>query len=716
MKHLFNACIFCNRMHQFLLLSVAWTLIPFVSLCRADQTSPAEDFPVDFTALSLEELKNVEIISVSKKPEKISLTPAAVFVITQEDIRRSGVTTIPDALRLAPGVQVARMDTHKWAVSVRGFNQLYANKLLVMIDGRSVYSPIFSGVLWDVQDTLLADIERIEIIRGPGSTLWGANAVNGVINIITKNAKDTRGGLVTAGNGTKEHAFGSVRYGDVLGEVAHYRIYAKYFQRDQLDDSVRDESAVINDDSEEVWDIDNMSADHWNGFRWGFRMDWEPAASDALCLQGEAYINGDDIEEYPIFGDSGAPDGKTSRNEGGHFLARWRHTLSETSETAFQMYYDRTKRDSPEAKYEVNTFDFDFQHHFVGGKRHEITWGLGYRFISDRIDDFSFNFYPVVFDPDSRDQSLFSAFVQDQMDIIEDRLSLTLGSKFEHNEFTGYEVQPAVRILWTPGERHSVWGAVSRAVRAPARSDHDGSIPVQIRRPSSEADYGEGTIIIDTESGSDDFDSEEVIAYEIGYRLCLTDRVWVDIAIFYNEYKGLKTMEEYLLGDSEETESSREADIALNEAFASHINQFYPENRMKGYTYGFEMIADWKAADWWRLNFIYSYLETQMCLTDDSTDIKSEPKIEGDSPRYQFSARSTMNITKKLELDLWLRYVDNLPARHIPSYTTLDTRLSWRPVKTLELSLIGQDLLDSHPEFSAHEVERSAYFKVTWKF
>ena len=676
-----------------------------VPSCRAGDYDPADDFPIDFTALSLEELKNVEVISVSKKPEKIFQAPAAVFVITQEDIRRSGVTTLADALRLAPGVQVARTSTRGWAISVRGFNDLYSNKLLVMIDGRSVYSSIFSGVFWDTQDTLLADIDRIEVIRGPGSTLWGANAVNGVINIITKPAKETQGALITVAGGTKDHFIGSTRYGDILGEDAHYRIYAKLFTRDEMGEAGF-ENTSERDEHVDVLTKD-ISTDAWMGIRAG-----------CLSVQGEAYANRDDTEAEE---DSDFP-GETredSRIEGGYLRGQWRHVFSESSDTLFRMYYDRDKRDTAEAKYSVNTFDFDFQHRLAAGKRHEVTWGVGYRFISDEIENFSFQSYLVFFDPERRDQYLLSAFVQDRMEIIADRLQLTIGTKVEHNDFTGYEVQPDIRFLWTPWERQSFWGSVSRSVRAPARLDHDGSIGIQFHRKvpperpagESEPDYSDG-LVIETESGSESFDSEELIACQIGCRLQPADRFWLDLAAFYNRYKALKTSAaEHLVTSAESCE------VDFIPGMPHYVNRSYLENEMKGYSYGFELAADWQVTDGWRLSSAYAYLETDMRLTGNSMDTDAKSKIEGGSPRHQFSLRSSLNMTKKLELDLWLRYVDPLPAKQIDRYTALDARIAWRPGKNLELSVTGQNLLEHrHPEFSSLEVERSVYGKVAWQF
>lgn len=721
----------CNFFRKARLIFSVMILAIFVLILQkpdslADNNS-AQECSIDFTTLSLEELKNVEIISVSKKPEKVSQAAAAVFVITQEDIRRSGVTRIPEALRLAPGVQVARVNTHGWAISVRGFNEIYSNKLLVLIDGRSVYTPIFSGVFWDVQDTMIEDIERIEVIRGPGSALWGANAVNGVINIITRNANKTQGGLISAGG--YEHGFVSIRYGDVLGNGFYYRVYGKYSSNGHLDNLAmknwkgHGRAYILKED---------VHTDDWHEFRGGFRVDRKLENTDSFTLQGEAYADEDDMEMdiQDEFCDN-QDDMKTesyhedSRIEGMHLLGRWDHTFSEKSDTVLQIYFDHTERDSMQAKFSINTFDLDFQHWFAPGLRHEITWGLGYRFISDQLDNFSL----TSFDPGSRDQHLFSAFIQDEVQLVEDRLRLTVGSKFEHNDFTGSEIQPSIRFLWTPRERHSLWGSVSRAVRVPARSEYDGIMLIgpiyesanPESRKASAFEPGDNSpeqmFFTTSELGNDSLDSEDVIAFEVGYRLQPADRLWLDIAAFYNYYRGLQTKEKYKPGIIR-----KEWDMILqlikNEWDNSDKNYLikYLDNKMDGKTYGIEAAADWQITDQWNLRTSYSYL--QMCMNlNDSTDNTSKLLTEGSSPHHQFSLRSSLDITKQTELDLWLRYVGDLPAKPAKSYVTLDARLAWRPFEELEFSLTGQNLLDKqHPEFSVLEVERSVYGKVTWRF
>jgi iron complex outermembrane receptor protein len=648
----------------------------------------ANDGP-DLLDMSLEDLMNIEITSVSKKPQKLSAAASAVFVITQEDIRRSGATSIPEVLRMVPGLQVARIDANIWAVTARGFNGRFANKLLVLMDGRSLYTPLYSGVYWDEKDTLLEDVDRIEVIRGPGATLWGANAVNGVINIITKQAKDTQGALVSGGVGTEEQGFGGVRYGGKVGDHAYYRIYAKYFNRDGGVDAFGDDTA-----------------DDWDTLRAGFRADWQVGADDQMTLLGDVY-NGNESETYQELSLL-PPFEVTIQQEsdvtGGNLLGRWTRTLSDTSDMELQLYFDREESDTDVLATINNTFDVNLQHRFSLGKRQEIIWGLGYRFSSD---DFR-NTFNISINPDSRHDQLFSLFIQDEITLLKD-LHLTVGSKFEDNDYTGLEIQPSVRVMWTPKERHSVWAAVSRAVRTPSRSEHDirinsGVLPPDVLFPGSPP-------AVTALFGDRGFESEELLAYELGYRVQPMDKLSLDVAAFYSDYSDLRTFE---LGE------------IFPEASPSPEHLVIPlrvDNKMDGRTYGIELAAEWRVSDRWQLKAAYTYLQEQLRLDGDSQDISSEDG-EGENPHNQLSLRSCMDLPRNVEFDLWARYVDNLPSQDVGSYVTLDARLSWRPRYDLELSLVGQNLLDDHhPEFtpeiidtSSSEVERSVYGKVTWQF
>ncbi|MBI2927323.1 MAG: TonB-dependent receptor [Verrucomicrobia bacterium] len=667
------------------------------SFVHAAEANPAALPPAQLGELSLEQLMNLEVISVSKRAEKISSAPAAIFVLTQDDLRHIGVTSLAEALRLVPGLNVARADAHTWAVSARGFNDVFANKLLVQIDGRSVYTPLFSGVHWDVQDTLLEDIDRIEVVRGPGGTLWGANAVNGVINILTKPAKDTLGLLVTAGGGTEEHGYVGARYGLPLADRAWLRFYGKYFNRD---DSV-------------MLGSERPGEDDWRVGQGGFRLDWEPSQANALTLQGDLYAG---REEQIFHANALTPPYALARPNdlnfsGGNVLGRWTHAFSAESELQVQLYFDRTVRNSVSLHETRDTYDLDAQHHFPLGARQEVVWGVGYRFSHDELGDGLNIFFP----DHSRDLQLFSAFAQDEIALVKDRLKLTVGSKFEHNDFSGFEAQPSARLAWEPHERHTLWASVARAVRTPSRAEAgvriNGSV-LPPGPPGPPASSGAALPAMIGFFGSEDFRSEHLLAYELGYRLRPHERVALDLAGFFNDYAHLRSLEQ---GTPRLEGTPLPTNVLLPMTAANHL---------VGTAYGMELAANYQLADWWRLTAAYTFLELQVRARHGSTDI-SAPTLEGQSPQQQFTLRSSLDLPGQVELDAALRYVDQLPGLGVPAYTALDVRLGWRPVRNLELSLVGQNLLDDrHPEFLASpftrtqstEVERSFFGKLTWRF
>ncbi len=672
--------------------------------CLADDDNQLPGSEIDFTMLSLEELKNVEIISVSKKPEKVSEVPAAVFVITREDIQRSGATSIPDMLRMAPGVQVARTELSEWAVTVRSLNGEFSDTLLVMVDGRSVYTPVFSGVFWDVQDTVTEDIERIEVIRGPGAAVWGANAVSGVINIITRNAKDTQGWLFEALGGTGRES-GTLRYGDSVGDKTYYRAYVKYFNQDR---------PAGNDTDTHFWQ--DITADNWHSVQGGFRIDHAPGTgpeTDSLTLQGQAYSNRHDSEFnrlllYPPYR---IKQTDVSKAEGCHILGRWEHMISETSNAVLQLYYDHAIKDYNPGSSRIDTVDLEFRHRFAVFPRHDIIWGMGYRFIAD---DFfikgDVNKFQVSMNPERLEQNIFSAFVQDKIQMVQDRLVLTVGSKFERNDYSGFELQPGVRILWTPGERHALWGAISKAVRTPSRIEQgiNGIIDItddmhDAVDPEDSDKYIPGVPGMAMVFGNDSLNPEKLLAYEAGYRVEPTSSLFLDIAAFYNSYDDLIV-------------SSYREDIMNTEPFPHYMVPFYIDNSMRGESWGCEIAGDWQAAPLWRLRGSYTYLKTRLIQTFAVQDIIKRIEVKS-NPCHQFSLRSSLDITRQIKFDLWLRYVDNLSENNIDSYTTLDLRIAWNPVENLELSIVGQNLFERHHrEFSLFKVERGGYFKLTWRF
>lgn len=665
----------------YLLFSILFLLVAAVAWGANHESDTQLEF---LKQLSLEELTTLEVTSVSKNPEKLIDAAAAIFVITAEDLRRGGFTCIPEALRLVPGVQVAHIDANKWAISARGSNAWFANKLLVLIDGRTVYSPLYSGVWWDVQDTMIEDIERIEVIRGPGATLWGANAVNGVINIITKKARDTKGILVTAGAGNLEQGFGSLRYGGSIGENIDYRGYLKYFNRDNFEQA-----------------DGHQAAGDWDSLRGGFRLDWERSSNTSITFQGDIYSGNSGLTSN--FSGS-IPEQSYNDNadiSGGNLLGRWTQTLAADSELSLQTYYDRTVREMKLVSETRDTFDLEFQHNFLWRGRQKITWGAGYRVTHDNIDKNEL----VTFDPDSRTDQLFSAFVQNQISFLQDQLVLTLGSKFEYNDYSGFEVQPSARLRWSFLSGHTLWAAVSRAVRTPSRTDHDVRILLGAFQTGSTINYF-------TMNGNNDFDSEEVITYEVGYRFYQMKRFSLDVTAFYNIYHDLRTT----------TMAPPKPPILTSPPPPERDFPMYIVNEYHTDTCGIEVSGDLELTDWWQLSCTYSWFHTHLYAGDERPGLDI---AEGNSPSHQFTCRSFMNLPYNLELDTALFYVDDLSNVYmdVPSYTRVDLRLGWQPRQNLELSLKLENLLDNrHPEFSgsdgvvATQVPRSFYGKVTWKF
>jgi iron complex outermembrane receptor protein len=650
-------------------------------------------------SLALEELIEVKIFDpeaglASRKVQRLTNTPAALFVITQEDIRRAGITHLAEALRMVPGVQVARINSSKWAISARGFNGMFASKLLVMIDGRNVYTLLRSEVFWDVQDTLLEDVERIEVIRGPGASLWGANAVNGIINIITKSAAKTQGNLVTAtvGQGEERGIFG-IRHGGAINDDTNYRVYGKFYEHNGFLES-----------------SDNEQQDNWQQKRAGFRIDQKTTNDDNLTFQGDIYHGFAKQQLLNLMiGDSLIDRTKLS---GFNLLGRWQHQL-DNGDMILQTYYDQTKREEITLGEQRGTFDIDFQHRWQ--HNHEFIWGLGYRYTHDNMDDS----ISVSYNPKKRQDHLFSAFMQGEFMIQPERLKLILGSKFEHNDYSGFEIQPTTRLLWTPNDTHSVWAAVSRAVRSPARTDEnvqyilpDKAILTIVQ--NSNRDYSSivpeqiPTIII---QGNLDYHSETVLAYELGYRLSINNRFMLDTSLFYNEYNHLRIL-----------------DVA--EIMSPKMVLLKNANKMYGESYGLEIVASWQAHNKWKLITTYSYLDLQLHLRAGTQlvppmDSFFSEQEEGDNPHHQASIRSLLTLPYNLELDTALFYVDNVPNQLASNYTRFDVRLGWHS-KNMELSLGVRNLFDNqHREFGdsvsrnymlAIEVQRAFYMQLKYRF
>jgi len=602
--------------------------------------------PASFAELSLEELSNIEITSVSKRPEKLSEAAAAIFVITREDIHRSGAASIPEALRMAPNLQVAQINSSQYAITARGFNTSTANKLLVLIDGRSVYTPLYSGVFWDVQDVLMEDIERIEVISGPGGTLWGSNAVNGVINIITRHTNDTQGKLVTLSAGNQDRGSAGFRLGGKLSDEGTYRIYAKH--------SEHDDTALANGAS---------AFDSWRKSQAGFRTDWKKG-NDSLTLQGDAY--------------TGSIDSLLTRDaliEGANVLTRWQRKLASDSDLQIQFYYDHTKRDFTGNGNETrNTADIDFLHRFKPAEDHEIVWGGGYRASKDHV----VNSPSFAIIPDEQQLDITNLFVQDSVTLIKNRLQLTVGSKFEHNGYTGMEIQPSIRLAWKPRERELAWAAISRAVRTPSRIDHDIFIP------------GSAPFLI---AGGPNFESETLLAYELGYRIQPNARTSLSINTFYNVYKNIRTA-----------------------TLIPGTSTFVINNGEKGDTYGVELWGELALTDAWRLKAGYAFLQEDLQLADGSLSTG-----EANDAKHRFLLRSSTDLSSTVGLDWTLTHVSALTRFAVPAYTSLDMRVGWKVNKQLEISFIGRNLLDNqHPEFGTitnrSEIQRSGLVRATWQF
>ena len=646
-----------------------------------------QEVHADLTRLNLEELMAIQVTSVSKGEEEFSKVASAIFVLTQDDLRRSGVNSIPEALRMVPGVQVAQIDSSTWAITARGFNSRFANKLLVMINGRSVYSHVFAGVFWDEQDLILEDIERIEVIRGPGGALWGANAVNGVINIITKNSQETLGGQVSAGGGNLDRFIGSIRYGEKIGEDAAVRVYGNYRNRSNLDDLQG-----------------NPAPDEFESGRGGMRVDWDVSESNSLMFQGNLFEGefagktSDAVTSLAPLTTSDVIEDTNVRTS--DFITRWKHRFSDTSDMTLQFYYNHDHRNSRILQeLSVDTYDIDFQHRFQIGSRHNMLWGLGHRYIHDSFR----NSIGISYFPNSNLNYISSAFIQDKIALIQDELYLTLGSKFSINNFTGFEFQPSARLAWTPNERHTVWMAVSRAVRTPSRSGDSGRFNAAV------VTLPGPTPALAVIQGQKDFESENVLATEVGYRLRPHEKLFFDVATFLNIFRD---------GHSFEVEAP-----FVNSSGVLEL-PIVSRNRLDGESFGVELAATWDVVDWWRLNGTFTWLQMDLRKDPISTD-QNVVGFEGNDPEFQWNIRSHIDLSSKWEFDQSLYFVDALQSQQVRSYFRLDLRLGWRPINNIEVSIVGQNLLDNqHQEWGNDRiqtndrnlVERSVFGKLVWKF
>ncbi len=642
----------------------------------------------DFFDLPLEDLMNIEVTSVSKQSEKASEAAAAIYVITQEDIRRSGLTTVPELLRMAPGVQVAQIDSNKWAITSRGFNRQFSNKLLVLIDGRSVYTPSFSGVFWDAQDLILKDIDRIEVIRGPGATLWGANAVNGVINIITKTADKTQGSYVAARYGNYERGTLEARHGAELGDGGHIRLYGKHRRFDEY---------------ENVLGLD--ANDDWSMSQAGFRWDSTNNTKNDFTIQGDIYY-GDKDQSAISYPSSTSPLGFTARTvdenfSGGNILTRWTQEQSAQSETTLQAYFDLTHRSRSPLTETVATADLDFHHNYQINERNNLVWGLGYRHITTNFKSSEL----VVYDRNTYQDDIISGFIQNKFTLIPNELYLTAGSKFEHNDLSGYEYQPSARVSWEIDDKKTAWASVSRSVRTPSQNEAYNDFIVSSLPPNSLLGPGTPASQI-TWVGDRSVNAENMMAYEIGYRTQLTNNSSLDFSAFYNDYHDLRTFD---------NTAGPVVDVRSGQPF--FVLPHLISNNSDAETYGFEVAGNWQVSNKWRLTGNYSFIRIHIHSKGNASPLFTETE-EGTTPQHMFNIHSLYNITENIEWDNAVYYADNLSAAGVSNYTRFDTRISWKPRENLRLTLVGQNLFDEHQEFNeslygvASEIGRSIYGQV----
>jgi iron complex outermembrane recepter protein len=647
---------------------------------RADNPVAAQDTPGRLKHLSLEQLGSIAVTTASKEPVSVARTPAAIYVLTQEDIRRSGATSIPEVLRLVPGVEVARIDSDKWSIGVRGFGSRLSRSVLVLIDGRSVYTQLFAGVYWEIQDTLLEDIDRIEVIRGPGGTIWGANAVNAVINIITMPAKETHGTLVSIGGGNVDQGTGGVRYGGGRGQNFDYRVYGKAFSRGPEFHSDHDQF--------DVWEMGQA----------GFRMDWNASTPSSFTLQGDLY-NADEGERVTI-GSYTAPYTATvdepGEATGGNLLGRWHREIGRWGDVRVQTYYDRTNRREATFAESRDTFDVDFIHHLTLPGHQDFLWGLGARLSSGNAVNVS---PTILFIPGHRTDKLYTGFVQDEIPVVGDQLSITLGSKVLHNIYTGYELQPSARLLWNPKPEQTLWAGVTRAVRTPSRVDDEDELSGLITPapPTFIRLIGDGN-----------FTSEHLVSYEAGYRGILGASLRLDITAFYNNYNRLLSLQPGTPFQE------------ISPAPAHLVVPVFIRNGVMATTDGIEISPDWRPTQWWRLQGSYSFLHMDVANRPGYSNFTPPSSTEGSSPLHQVVAQSFLDLPCKLEFGQTYRYVSALPAQNVQAYSTADVRIGWQPTKSFEFSVSAQNLFQpEHAEFSGDPgplvgIRRSVYAKITW--
>jgi iron complex outermembrane receptor protein len=651
----------------------------------------AQTRPVDLTEVTLEDLMNIQVTSASRKEERAEDVPAAVYVLTDDDIRRSGMTSVPDLLRLVPGVQVAQINSSKWAVSVRGFNSLYSNKVLVLVDGRSVYNLLFAGALWDTEDLMLEDIDRIEVIRGPGAAVWGANAVDGVINILTRSAADTKGLLVRAGGGTFDRSNVAVRYGGTAGSNGSYRSYAQ-----------------LSDHGDSVLASGGAANDNWRSLTSGFRGDWS-MGPDAYMFQGTVSAG----QQRPLWvnlnpSTSGQLDTSgVSDTQVGDVLGRWTHTRGNGATLQLQSFVDVAHRRESIGDYHHHTLDLDAVYHTALGKRNDLVLGGGYRYISEAVDGglgYSFN-------PNSLQENLINAFAQDDIWLVGHRVKLTLGSKFEHYADEGLGVQPTARIMWSVKPRQHLWAAVSRALRTPSLVDEGIHVDFPPTIPAATPGGPPGGLPVAVSLfGNPAAQTERLISTETGYRLDIGTRATIDVTGFVGHYTDLQT-----------TEPGAPSLIFIGGRPVIYVPTTFG-NLLTADTRGAEVTGRLVLSGAWLVDGTFSAFH----LTPHPDAASHDPLAktsDGTAPTYQWRGHSALSLGPRAQADELVFYDGALSQAGIPAYTRADVRFEWKLTPRLSAIAEGQNLLSpSHAEFAgnssqvATQVPRSGSFRLTWRY
>ncbi len=672
------------------------TTVALAVLAGTVAPATAQNGPPDLRLATLEELMSIEVTSASRREQRVEDVPAAVYVISRDEIRRSGMTSIPELLRLAPGVQVARINANKWAVSVRGFNSLYSNKLLVMVDGRSIYNPAFSTVLWDTEDLVIEDIERIEVIRGPGGAMWGANAVNGVINIITRTSSDTRGGLARVSAGTFETGSAAFRYGGTFGR-ASYRVFA---QGSAQGDSLTATDVAANDDSSSVTT--------------GFRTDWR-RGDDALMFQGSATSGHQRPLWYDLTATALGPIASTSQSTTGvaNVVGRWTRTGNKGASFQLQTYFDSAHREEAIGSYTRRTWDLDAQYHTALGDRHDLVAGGGYRHIVESMTGQS----GYTFSPDRVRPLILNGFAQDAISLANRRVELTLGAKFENNTFAGFGFQPNARILWmvTPAQR--IWAATSRALRTPSLIDRGLHVeyPLEAMGRSARVQVSSRVAAAAIPTivgalGNPEFSSEHLVDTEAGYRFNLGSRWSVDFVGFAGRYDDLQTYEP-LAPVVEVVDGIRQAKV-----FARY------ENLLRADTNGAEVATRIQLKDGWQVDGAF----TAFHLTPHANGSRDQAVqlYEGHAPSRQWRAHLALPLFARGQADVHLFRTGSIAQLKVEPYTRLDARVEWSLTGRLAAVASGQNLIGpAHSEFRGHEtniqstlVPRNLELRLVYRF